>query len=97
MALSLADPPAQRLKLSQPDASQRFHLFSFPDGDIILEIEGYQFRVHTVRLKCSLIFSDMLQIPQPSNPERVEGAPLVHLMDNVKDWLVVFKWLYNRE
>lgn len=91
------EPAPKRLKLSQQNNAQRSNPFSYPDGDIVIEIEGYQFRVHACKLKCSLIFSDMLEIPQPVDADSVDGCPLVRLMDSVKDWLVVFRWIYAPE
>ncbi|KAL6308839.1 hypothetical protein BKA93DRAFT_697979, partial [Sparassis latifolia] len=64
--------------------------------DIVLEIEQQCFKVHQSRLKCSVIFSDMLEVPQPADAESVDGCPLVQLADAVDDWIMTMKWLYDR-
>lgn len=47
---------------------------------------------------CSVIFADMLELPQPANIERMHGCPLVSLShDSANDWLVVLTWMYQRE
>jgi len=47
---------------------------------------------------CSVVFADMLELPQPSDVESMHGCPLVTLsQDSAKDWLVVLRWLYERE
>jgi hypothetical protein len=74
------------------------HLW-FPEGDIVLDIEQRLLKVHRKRLRCSVIFSDMLQIPQPSPSEtdRIDGCPSVTLVgDALADWEVVFGWIYQK-
>ncbi|KAF7373788.1 hypothetical protein MSAN_00590500 [Mycena sanguinolenta] len=68
----------------------------FPDGDIVLEIEQRLLKVHRKRLRCSVIFSDMLHIPQPSETDQVDGCPSVTLVgDAVTDWEVALEWIYS--
>ncbi|KAJ6465717.1 hypothetical protein C8R45DRAFT_839594 [Mycena sanguinolenta] len=70
----------------------------FPDGDIVLEIEQQLLKVHRKRLQCSVIFSDMLHIPQPSETDQVDGCPSVTLVgDTVADWEVALQWIYSSE
>ncbi|KAJ7868540.1 hypothetical protein B0H14DRAFT_2346541 [Mycena olivaceomarginata] len=74
------------------------HLW-FPEGDIVLDIEQRLLKVHRKRLRCSVIFSDMLHIPQPSPSEtdRIDGCPSVTLVgDALADWEVVFGWIYQK-
>ncbi|KAJ7158006.1 hypothetical protein C8R43DRAFT_853792, partial [Mycena crocata] len=70
----------------------------FSDGDIVLEIESRVLKVHRKRLQCSAIFSDMLNIPQPAETERVDGSPSVALAgDSLADWEVALGWIYNHD
>ncbi|KAI0945976.1 hypothetical protein AcV7_010076 [Taiwanofungus camphoratus] len=69
--------------------------FWFHDGDIVLEIGQHRFKIHKCRLKCSVIFSDMLEIPQPEVVDSVDGCPLVQLADAAQDWLTALKWMYD--
>lgn len=69
--------------------------FWFSDGDIVLEVEQHRFRVHGAHLQCSEIFSDMLAMPQPPDAEKVDGCPLVRLVDTAQDWQVALKWIYD--
>jgi hypothetical protein len=68
----------------------------FSDGDIVLEIEKRLLKVHRRRLQCSMIFSDMLHIPQPSETDQIDGCPTVALVgDTIADWEVALRWIYN--
>ncbi|KAJ7735970.1 hypothetical protein B0H16DRAFT_1574927 [Mycena metata] len=68
------------------------------DGDIVLEIETRLLKVHRKRLQCSIIFSDMLHIPQPSETDQIDGCPSVVLVgDSLADWEVTLKWLYHND
>jgi len=69
--------------------------FWFDDGDIVLEVEQYMFKIHQNVLQCSVIFFDMLRIPQPDVIDRVDGCPLVQLTDSAQDWHAVLKWMYD--
>ncbi|KAJ6617177.1 hypothetical protein B0H10DRAFT_1797851 [Mycena sp. CBHHK59/15] len=68
----------------------------FPDGDIVLEIESRLLKVHRKRLQCSVIFSDMLGLPQPSEVEQIDGCASVALVgDTLADWQVALSWIYH--
>jgi len=55
----------------------------FPDGTIIVQAGTTRHRVYGGLLQqVSHVFRDMLQLPQPSDLERVEGCPVVHLQDS---------------
>ncbi|KAJ7446116.1 hypothetical protein FB451DRAFT_1055330 [Mycena latifolia] len=70
----------------------------FSDGDIVLEIEKRLLKVHRKRLQCSVIFSDMLHIPQPSETDRIDGCPSVALVgDALSDWEVALGWIYHED
>ncbi|KAF7369741.1 hypothetical protein MVEN_00305800 [Mycena venus] len=70
----------------------------FSDGDIVLEIEQRLLKVHRKRLQCSMIFSDMLHIPQPSETDHIDGCPSVALVgDALADWEVALGWIYHHD
>lgn len=91
-----ASPPLKRRRCAEtatqasPSPSFWFH-----DGDIVLGVEQHLFKVHQSRLKCSVIFSDMLEIPQPEVVEGVDGKPFVQLADSAQDWHVALRWMYD--
>ncbi|EGN92633.1 hypothetical protein SERLA73DRAFT_190818, partial [Serpula lacrymans var. lacrymans S7.3] len=79
-----------------PDQTQNGGEFWHDDGDIVLGVEHQFFKTHRSRLMCSLIFADMLELPQPEVIENFDGCPLVHLAsDTAKDWQVVLGWMYD--
>ncbi|KAF7331369.1 hypothetical protein MKEN_00014700 [Mycena kentingensis (nom. inval.)] len=54
----------------------------FDDGDLVLQAGTARYRVYRVVLSLhSPVFKDMLAFPQPPEDERVDGQPLVHLLD----------------
>ena len=72
--------------------------FWFHDGDIVLVVEGRSWKIHRSKLMCSVVFADMMEVPQPTDIESMHGCPLVNLLhDSANDWLVVLRWLYQRE
>ncbi|KDQ50578.1 hypothetical protein JAAARDRAFT_141710 [Jaapia argillacea MUCL 33604] len=102
------DPKRRRLTTSNIDSGSTldsswrtgpmgYSPFWFRDGDIILEIETIRLRVHSNRLMCSSIFEDMLCLPQPAEAENLDGCPVVRLFDASKDWIVVFRWIYEHD
>ncbi|KAJ6554376.1 hypothetical protein B0H19DRAFT_949108 [Mycena capillaripes] len=70
----------------------------FSDGDIVLEIDKRLLKAHRRHLQCSLIFSDMLHIPQPSDTDQIDGCPTVALVgDALADWEVALGWIYHKD
>ena len=70
----------------------------FEDGNIVLQAENTQFRIHKgILARHSSVFKDMVGIPQPSTSEEdlVEGCPLVRLSDAAKDWTNVLSIIYD--
>ena len=95
-------PPAKRQRRTSdrriPKTLPEQQEFWFHDGDIVIGVEGRSWKIHRSKLMCSIVFADMLELPQPSDIESMQGCPLVNLsQDSAKDWLVVLKWLYQRE
>jgi BTB/POZ domain len=69
----------------------------FTDGNIILEAEGQQFRVHRgVLAKHSAFFKDMFEMPQPPDESTVEDCPVVDLTDSAQDVDHLLNALYDR-
>ncbi|KAH7925006.1 hypothetical protein BV22DRAFT_1105166 [Leucogyrophana mollusca] len=69
----------------------------FNDGDIVLDVEGHLFKVHRSVLMCSIIFADMLELPQSDSMENVDGCPSVTLQgDSASDWRIALSWMYDR-
>lgn len=65
----------------------------FEDGNVVLQAENTQFRVHRgVLTKSSEVFRDMFAIPQPAT---VDECPLVHLADTAEQVQWVLKALYG--
>ncbi|KAJ7622516.1 hypothetical protein FB45DRAFT_927871 [Roridomyces roridus] len=70
----------------------------FSDGDIVLDIQRRLLKVHRKRLMCSIIFSDMLCMPQPTETDSFDGCPSVTLMgDALADWEVALRWIYYKD
>ncbi|TFK51928.1 hypothetical protein OE88DRAFT_1605039, partial [Heliocybe sulcata] len=72
----------------------------FPDGSIVLEAAGNVFRVHkSLLLMHSEVFKAMLDFPPGSAQESFEGAPLVHLDEDVDsdDIRCLLNAIYKRQ
>ncbi|KAG6331415.1 hypothetical protein ID866_7674 [Astraeus odoratus] len=70
----------------------------FDDGNVVLQAEGKQFKVHRGILSAhSQIFKDMFSCPQPPDKDEiVEGCPVVHLQDSASDILHILNALYGK-
>lgn len=68
------------------------------DGNIILQAENMQFRVHrTVVLAMhSTVFQGMFGIPQPQGEPTVDGCLVVYLSDSAQDVEHFLNALYKR-
>lgn len=72
--------------------------FWFSDGNIVLQTEDTQFRVHGgVLIRHSQVFKDVLDIPQPGQPSepQVDGCPVMPLFDDTEDVQAILSILYN--
>ena len=68
-----------------------------PDGNVIVQAEGTQYKVHRSILAIhSSVFDDMFSIPQPSGGPLVEGCPIVHLSDTAGDITIMLDAIYRR-
>lgn len=71
----------------------------FEDGNVVLEAERKQFKVHRGMLaRSSSIFRDMFTVPQPQNPEEasVDGCVIIRLPDSAEDVEIVLQALVER-
>ncbi|KAF8906803.1 hypothetical protein CPB84DRAFT_1675429 [Gymnopilus junonius] len=72
--------------------------FWFEDGNVVLQAQTTQFRVHrSILARHSNVFKDMNGMPQPAEQELLDGCPVVHLYDDPKDWLNIFGIIYNND
>ncbi|CAA7261832.1 unnamed protein product [Cyclocybe aegerita] len=107
---TMSEPPAKRPRLASDDGDvtvsstesasgiTRSTNFWLDDGNIILQAENTQFRVHKSMLaRQSSIFKDMFSIPQPSEPldPVVEGCPVVTLSDKASDVDCILSIFYD--
>lgn len=94
------EPPTVEDESSQANTTTktRSETVWFDDGNIVLEAEGKQFRVHRgVLEKHSSVFKDMLSVPQPpeSDEPTIDGCPIVQLPDKADDWEHLLNSLYD--
>ncbi|KJA26652.1 hypothetical protein HYPSUDRAFT_36368 [Hypholoma sublateritium FD-334 SS-4] len=69
-----------------PREVERSTQFWFDDGNVVLQTQTMQFRVHRSLLSLhSPIMKDCFACPQPGDAPLLEGCPLVHLPDPTKD------------
>ncbi|KAH9486219.1 hypothetical protein JR316_0000283 [Psilocybe cubensis] len=82
---------------STPEISKNTR-FWFEDGNIALQAEDTQFRVHRgVMARHSVVFRDMLLIAHPETGS-VDGCPVVSLADDAAhDWIHVLGIIYDNE
>ncbi|KAJ7061518.1 hypothetical protein C8F01DRAFT_1137654 [Mycena amicta] len=67
----------------------------FTDGNIVLQAGNTQFKVfHGILSARSIIFHDMLALPQPDDAEVIEGCPLVLLPDDENYAAAFLKAIY---
>ncbi|KAJ7142093.1 hypothetical protein C8R43DRAFT_1016281 [Mycena crocata] len=79
-----------------PNGPQRVQGLWFEDGNVIIQAETDLFRVYRGVLAArSPIFQDMLGLPQPQEPETLEGAPLVHLPDSSAEVVVFLRAIFD--
>lgn len=70
--------------------------FWFDDGNLILQVETAQFRIHR-GLICanSVVFRDMHALSQPEERGAIDGCPVVQLQgDTEADWTNLLEYIY---
>ncbi len=89
--MSEETPPPKRRRTDDPETedretARRSARFWFDDGNVVLQAEDTQFRVHRSHLALhSEIMKDCFSCPQPGDAPTVEGCPLVLLPDSATD------------
>ncbi|TCD70985.1 hypothetical protein EIP91_000483 [Steccherinum ochraceum] len=60
----------------------------FPDGNVVLVAEGYQFKVFKgILSQSSDFFRDMFSLPQPQGSQTIYDCPIVRMSDSASDVL----------
>ncbi|GLB45507.1 putative protein with domain of unknown function (DUF4646) [Lyophyllum shimeji] len=86
----------QRIEETPAEASITRSEIWFTDGNIVIEAERAQFRVHRgVLAKQSDVFKGLFDIPTPRGDPTVEGCPIVQVSDTAQDWEHLLNVLYN--
>ncbi|KDR77428.1 hypothetical protein GALMADRAFT_245621 [Galerina marginata CBS 339.88] len=80
-----------------PNALSQHPEFWFEDGNVIIQAESTQFKVHcSVLSSQSEIFKDMFAIPQPSNASAESASsPVIILHDSLEDVQNIISLLYD--
>jgi len=97
-------PSLKRQRTEEPIPEQQQQTLKhseywFNDGNVILQVENTQFRVHRGMLAYhSVIFKDMFEIPQPENHNepQVEGCQVVPLYDSLEDVEIMISIFYGK-
>lgn len=72
----------------------------YDDGNVILQAESMQFKVHkSILAENSSVFKDMFAFPQPPSTEAqlVEGCPVVRVSDSAEEMGYVLQELCQRK
>ncbi|TRM56923.1 hypothetical protein BD626DRAFT_516849 [Schizophyllum amplum] len=70
----------------------------YDDGNLVIQAERTQFRVHRgILSKQSVFFRDMKDLPQPSNAAEalVDGCPVIELQDEAEDVWYMLHCIYD--
>ncbi|KAK7025084.1 BTB domain-containing protein [Favolaschia claudopus] len=90
----MSSPPAKRQRAENAPITRSDTWFS--DGNVVLQADNTQFRVHWGVLALhSSVFSDMQGLPQPPDQPTVEGCAVVELQDDPEDVELMLKALYS--
>jgi len=90
-----APPPAKRQRTDSESSITRSDVWR-NDGNVVLQAETTQFRVHWSVLSLhSPFFRDMRDLPRPNDQPTVEGCPVIELHDPAEDVEHLLNALYN--
>ncbi|KAF6759163.1 hypothetical protein DFP72DRAFT_1005145 [Ephemerocybe angulata] len=68
----------------------------FSDGNIVLQAQNVQFKVHkSVLAKHSSVFADLFEMPHTNDEQSVDGCPVVELHDSAEDIKHVVLTIYG--
>ena len=91
-----AELSAGEEKNAEPVPVKRSEEVWLDDGNVILQAENVQFRVHrSVLSKHSPVFSGLFKVPHPPGEPNVDGIPIVVLHDSPEDLKHVLLALYG--
>ncbi|CAA7266013.1 unnamed protein product [Cyclocybe aegerita] len=101
--MSELTPKRRRLETEDAEASVNGSLATtrseglwLDDGNIILQAEATQFRVHRSMLaRHSVVFKDMFSMPQPDEDPVFEGCPVITLSDKAEDLKQILSVFYD--
>lgn len=94
------DPPEGNSNTEQkgPEPLVRHAELSYEDGNLVLVAENTMFQVHrSVLSRKSALFKDLLSLPQPDSEEKIDGLPVVRLLESAKDGAMLIDAIYNGE
>lgn len=95
----LATPPSVEETTPKEEESttiQPHPEMSFDDGNIMIIAEKTSYRVHrSVLSRKSALFKDLLSLPQPDSEEKLDGLPVVRLLDPAEDITMLLDAIYN--
>lgn len=85
-------------ELSEVLPAGRYERLWFEDGNIILEAEKTQLRVHkSVLSKHSEVFRGMFGLTQLQGDVDIDGIAFVHLPDKAYDIRIALDWMYQSD
>ncbi|KAL1659878.1 hypothetical protein GGF50DRAFT_64397 [Schizophyllum commune] len=90
--------PAKRARTEdEPEPVVRCEELWYDDGNLILQAERTQFRVHrSILCKQSIVFKDMKEASCTSTGSiTVEGCPVVELQDSAKEIRYMLQCIYD--
>ena len=106
MSQSTIEPPQQKRKRAEnsideslPTEPVRSDIW-YADGNVILQAEGVQFKVHkSILAQSSPVFEDMFSLPQPpsSGVDTLDGCPIVHLSDSAEEVGHVLRAIFQQQ
>nr|GAT43099.1 predicted protein [Mycena chlorophos] len=94
--------PPKRARTKEPEAEppiQRSSKYWLEDGNVILQVQSTQFRLHKSFLAIhSSVFRDMFSLPLPADEPLIEGYPLAVLHgDTSEDWVHLLDAMFPDE
>jgi len=70
--------------------------FWYADGNIILIAKNHAFKVYCgILSQHSKVFRGLLSLPQPESAERMDGCPIIHLIDSPDDVRYMLRYLLD--
>ncbi|KAF5321589.1 hypothetical protein D9619_000365 [Psilocybe cf. subviscida] len=92
--------PSRNDEDATPDPPQKTLQFWFGDGNIILQTQTTQYRIHRGVLSFqSSMFENMFAMPQPEQSAQLslQGCPVFPVTVSAEDWDALLGLLYNME